>query len=674
MQEFNKPSMVNKKYGVNSFFNPISELQVFTDSSEKSNGLIGIVEIDKEGNTVHINGKADRLLKKFNFGRNSFSDFLRFWREKKSEREFNRGKAFKSQSSDIFHLIGLDIQKEIKKDSNGNITGYLFLLTEGTDKHSSDKFHFTATEFSRKLKQTNNTSEIIETLLYLLRRNFNFDDLAVKLKKDEAIHTYTLDEDSPKIKREVFNFENLYLPDEDYACICSSILMQKEDLIEDLFNSHGYIWVKDCEKFRTENAEKMMFRKICRINKYGSVAVIPLKFGKKVNGLLIASYKNRYSLDSNVLEFLENLAVNLNATILNSESLRIKDELERFLYQNPIPSIKVSDDGKIVYKNPASRYLLEELNFETKDHIPESWKRHIYRSIKEDTQKDFEVVTDDRSYSIKLVPEAAEGIVNLYAVDITSTQRLRDKLEKYRNQLEGIIQSRTRKLSDMNKRLLKEMQEKEKLEKELFQIKEKEQDLIGKELHEQISQQFSGVAFLSKVLSQKLSETNPDESKNAAKIARLANKSLEKAKFIAKGLSPVDVRGECLVENLQMLIDSWKNMYDVKINLEIVEDFVIDDLRAVNLYNLIQDAISFSIKLSDSKNISIKLIKQPRKYILSIKNDGKIDYTSSNKKDGLILKLLNYRAEMLKGNLKIRSDFKKGTQVVCSFPYSEKNE
>ena len=64
----------------------------------------------------------------------------------------------------------------------------------------------------------------------------------------------------------------------------------------------------------------------------------------------------------------------------------------------------------------------------------------------------------------------------------------------------------------------------------MLKISEREQRRIGQDLHDGLGQHLTGIAFMSKVLEQKLSEESIPESADAAKIVQLVNDAIRKTK------------------------------------------------------------------------------------------------------------------------------------------------
>ncbi len=78
--------------------------------------------------------------------------------------------------------------------------------------------------------------------------------------------------------------------------------------------------------------------------------------------------------------------------------------------------------------------------------------------------------------------------------------------------------------------------ERRRLQKTILEISDQEQRRIGQDLHDGLGQHLTGIAFMSKVLEQKLAERAIPESGDAAKIVGLVNEAITKTRELARGL------------------------------------------------------------------------------------------------------------------------------------------
>ena len=137
---------------------------------------------------------------------------------------------------------------------------------------------------------------------------------------------------------------------------------------------------------------------------------------------------------------------------------------------------------------------------------------------------------------------------------------------------------------------------------------EAEQRRIGQDLHDGLGQHLTGVAFMSKALTQKLSADGRPEAADAATINQLVNESIRWTRDLARGLAPMDLDRTSLPESFQELARKTSRMFSVECTYEGVESLELpDDEVALNLYRVAQEAVSNGVKHGKAKNVTIDL-------------------------------------------------------------------
>ncbi len=86
---------------------------------------------------------------------------------------------------------------------------------------------------------------------------------------------------------------------------------------------------------------------------------------------------------------------------------------------------------------------------------------------------------------------------------------------------------------------IRDISERKRLEKTILEISETERRRIGQDLHDGLGQHLTGVAFMGKVLQERLAESSIAEAAEAAKIVKLVNESIRMTRELARGLLPV---------------------------------------------------------------------------------------------------------------------------------------
>jgi two-component system CheB/CheR fusion protein len=127
----------------------------------------------------------------------------------------------------------------------------------------------------------------------------------------------------------------------------------------------------------------------------------------------------------------------------------------------------------------------------------------------------------------------------------------------------------------------------------------------------------------------------------------------------------VDAAG--LVEALEDLVD--REMWRTPCRLEVKPSFHIeDDTAASHLYRIAREAVINANKHAQAREIVVALRGWRKGIILSVTDDGVGFQNARNGARGLGFHIMNYRARLMGGQLKIESPEKGGTRVACYLP------
>jgi len=215
--------------------------------------------------------------------------------------------------------------------------------------------------------------------------------------------------------------------------------------------------------------------------------------------------------------------------------------------------------------------------------------------------------------------------------------------------------------------------ESKRLERTLLEISGREQRRIGQDLHDGLGQHLTGVAFMSKVLEQKLREKELPEAAEAAKIVALVNQAIDKTRELSHGLLPVlsDARG--LMSALERLALQVEDLFQVSCVFECAQPVLIRESDiATQLYHIAQEAVNNALKHGHSRHIVIRLEGGDAPF-LAVEDDGVglcEPRTVGRPGQGMGLLIMTYRAKMIGGALEVRTGPSGGALVCCRFPAS----
>jgi len=455
-------------------------------------------------------------------------------------------------------------------------------------------------------------------------------------------------------------------------CMCGIVLSGRTDPTLPFFTEGGSFWTNSTTELLTckpQEAFQFPTRNRCNEAGYESVALIPLRSGEEIIGLLQLNDAKQGGFTSEMVRFFEEVGASIGIGLARIRTEQEVENLARFPSENPYPVLRIAKDGMVLYANAAGSELLGNWGCSVGMQAPEHWQENILRTLKSGQTESLEATCRDRIFSFNIAPVMDSGYANVYGTDITDRKHAEENLGNYRQQLEELVQTRTVELTETNKKLLLEIEGRKYLEKEILNISEREQKRIGQELHDSIGQQFTGIAFLTKVLEQKLTEKLPDEATDAAEIKKLVNQAMDQMRSLARGLHPVDLDAGSLTSALQELAATTGNLFGINCSFKHDKPIKIDDAEvATHLYRITQEAITNAIKHGKTKNIHIELSQKKDKSVLKVENDG-LDFPEEfeARGTGMGLQIMDHRADIIGASLGIHKAAEGGTILTCSF-------
>src|ERR1051326_1890193 len=215
---------------------------------------------------------------------------------------------------------------------------------------------------------------------------------------------------------------------------------------------------------------------------------------------------------------------------------------------------------------------------------------------------------------------------------------------------------------------VRDITQRKKLEKEILQISNREQQRIGQDLHDGLCQQLAAIELMCQVLQKRLATKSKGEADRAGEIARHVRAAMAHTRGLARGLSPVQLDANGLMSALQELAATVEKMFRVQCRFQCDEPILIqNNAAATHLYRIAQEAINNAIKHGKARRIQITFRPMGDRHCLLVSNDG-VGFSAAPKSGpGMGVRIMNYRAGEIGATLQIRNDDGKGTTVLCAF-------
>jgi len=211
----------------------------------------------------------------------------------------------------------------------------------------------------------------------------------------------------------------------------------------------------------------------------------------------------------------------------------------------------------------------------------------------------------------------------------------------------------------------RDITERKRLEQEILDVSGRERQNIGRDLHDGLGQELTGVALMLRGLAGRLQQTNPEAMESVNEIVGLVNQSIENARSLARGLLPVRTDTGGLAFALRELASRSRDLYglEVTFSTDAWPELKLDETAASHLYRIAQEALTNAARHGHSDEVDIELRVTRETFLLSIRDDGDGFCLPTSPYSGMGLKIMKYRAGMIGAKFEIAPNTPRGTVV-----------
>jgi PAS domain S-box-containing protein len=217
-----------------------------------------------------------------------------------------------------------------------------------------------------------------------------------------------------------------------------------------------------------------------------------------------------------------------------------------------------------------------------------------------------------------------------------------------------------------HERLELKVQEQKKITRAVIKAQERERNIIGKELHDNVSQLLSNTRMCLSTAKQ----TPAGKKDFVTKSLRLIDATIFEIRVLSKKhVTPL--KGFDLKEQIESLIKIMEEGIGFKISLDYDipdQPEVSDDLK-LNIYRIIQEQLNNVYKHASASKVQIKMQLKKEKIYMSLHDNG-IGFEIGLKKSGVgIVNIVN-RVESFNGEVKFESNAQAGSKLEFFIPLS----
>ncbi len=193
----------------------------------------------------------------------------------------------------------------------------------------------------------------------------------------------------------------------------------------------------------------------------------------------------------------------------------------------------------------------------------------------------------------------------------------------------------------------------------LMEGEEKQRLRIAKELHDGVNGDLSAIKFkLSSLL--KMNNTVIKEA------VTMIDRSCEQVRAISHNLVPPSLKDFNLLEAVEEYCQSMNSIHSPEISFQhLGNDITLDKKQEANIYRIVQELVTNSVKHAEAKEINVQLSHQESVLQLTVEDDGKGFDKNKVESDGIGLQNVSSRIDYLNATLDFVSN-EKGTSYTIS--------
>jgi len=499
---------------------------------------------------------------------------------------------------------------------------------------------------------------------------------------------------SDGFSREFLDLENA-LSVETQQCMCVKVVMGQIDTMFPCFTENGSFHVNNLSRFldTLTGEQKAQLRGACHKFGYESIAIVPVRSSKRILGLIHVVDQRENEISGATVETLERVALQLGTAIQRvqmEEALRtahadletkVQRRTEQLLAANKALQEEITEreNAEAVLQKQAQvlRQIRDAVVSTDLDGFVTSWNKGAERLL---------------GYRVEeALGKHVSFIYSEYWQDVLQEQIIEPLKEMGEHQIEVRLRRKSGEEfhADLSLSLLRDaagkitgmiacgtdISQRKRLEQEVLHVGAQEQQRIGRELHDGLGQELTGLGYLAKSLHGRLITQDSPETETAAELAQGIPQTLAQLQGIVKDLVPLDVGPDTLLPALQNLAANVEERSGVSCRVEGHERSPLeDDDTAIHIYRIAQEAINNAVKHGAPRHVTVSLGAHDNRVTLQVRDDGKGIDPRVEEVSGSGLRIMRYRARVIGATLDVQSTFGEGTLVVCTLRKEKRHE
>lgn len=208
-----------------------------------------------------------------------------------------------------------------------------------------------------------------------------------------------------------------------------------------------------------------------------------------------------------------------------------------------------------------------------------------------------------------------------------------------------------------------------RLEQKVVAASDEERRRIGEELHDMLVPKLAGTAMMVDALANKLKDENLEVAREIQTAAELIRETGEQVRALSHSLIPLDVKDGDLPNGLHDLAERQEQMRALTCSFEKEGPSPpLSEETASHLYHIASEAVANAGKHADASAVVLRLGVEEEHLVLTVRDDGTGILEEDVPGEGVGLRLMETRADLIGATLEVGPAEGGGTLVRCSLP------
>jgi len=244
--------------------------------------------------------------------------------------------------------------------------------------------------------------------------------------------------------------------------------------------------------------------------------------------------------------------------------------------------------------------------------------------------------------------------------DAIQKKKIDQELQKYRNHLEILVDTRTDELRQLSHKIQK--------------IREEEKSRMSREVHDELGQSLTALKMDLFQLEKKFPEENQDWRKRTQSMMDLVDTTIKSVQRIAMELRPPILDAFGLCEAIAWQAKEYEKRFSIKFDLNCLQShFELDEDLKTTFFRVFQESITNVVRHAEASKVNVSMSHEKDQLVMKIRDNGKgiqKDQVEGSSSLGLIG--IRERVRFWNGEVFFHGAPEKGTTVEIRIPVSKK--